>query len=302
MNPADIFSLESAIRSTAILAAGCSLALALRRASAATRHHVLLCAMAAAVIVPCLAAAFPKWRVIPRWQAAADVPAMASLPPEESSAGAIPARREVPAGAALSAPHAEKAAKPQASPAIAGKKSPPLSRRQLVFIVWFSGASLILAASLGGMLSLHRRKGRATRVTSGPVMEMADALKGELSLRRPLEILISGEESMPMVWGILRHRLLLPASAVEWPQERLRIVLMHELSHLRRGDPASLLLARFALAVHWFNPLAWLAARWLRAEQETACDDLVLSRGIPAADYAEEMLTFSTGIPFSTLR
>ncbi|NLX26324.1 MAG: M56 family metallopeptidase, partial [Lentisphaerae bacterium] len=45
-----------------------------------------------------------------------------------------------------------------------------------------------------------------------------------------------------------------------------------------------------ALALHWFNPLFWIAARQLRLEREHACDDYVLTNGAPPADYADQLL------------
>ncbi|MCB1127676.1 MAG: hypothetical protein KDM81_14375, partial [Verrucomicrobiae bacterium] len=52
--------------------------------------------------------------------------------------------------------------------------------------------------------------------------------------------------------------------------------------------------AGLAVALHWPNPLAWLAAGRLRIEQERACDDLVLTSGGRASDYAEELLQMAT--------
>jgi hypothetical protein len=73
----------------------------------------------------------------------------------------------------------------------------------------------------------------------------------------------------------------------------LRAVLLHEISHLRRNDPLALWVAHLALALHWFNPLAWLAVRQLRVEQENACDDCVLLHGVRSSDYAGEMLAIT---------
>jgi hypothetical protein len=70
--------------------------------------------------------------------------------------------------------------------------------------------------------------------------------------------------------------------------------VLHELAHLRRHDPLTQAIAQLARALHWFNPLAWLAVRCLRVEQERACDDYVLRGGVNPCDYAGHVLELAT--------
>jgi hypothetical protein len=57
----------------------------------------------------------------------------------------------------------------------------------------------------------------------------------------------------------------------------MRFVLMHELAHIRRRDIAIMWIVRVIGALHWFNPLLWIAGMKVRAEQELACDARVLA-------------------------
>ena len=95
---------------------------------------------------------------------------------------------------------------------------------------------------------------------------------------------------MPMTWGWRRPVVLVPAGAETWPESRRRAVLLHELSHVARGDYAAQIAAEVVRALYWFNPLVWTAARRLRLESEQACDDKVLTAGAQAADYAGDLL------------
>lgn len=97
---------------------------------------------------------------------------------------------------------------------------------------------------------------------------------------------------MPMTWGLFTTKtVLLPEVAQEWPEERLRLVLRHELAHLARADMAVSALATFAAVLLWFHPGVWLMLRAARRSREEACDDLALRRGTQStADFARELL------------
>src|SRR5262249_24120205 len=91
-------------------------------------------------------------------------------------------------------------------------------------------------------------------------------------------------------WGWLWPRIILPSGADEWPLQRQRVVLAHELAHIARWDWLLQLGAGLLCTIYWFHPLAWIAAARLREEAERACDDCVLRLGIEASDYAEQLL------------
>ena len=82
----------------------------------------------------------------------------------------------------------------------------------------------------------------------------------------------------------------MPADADTWSESRLRVVLLHELAHVKRRDCLTHVLGQAACAFHWFNPLAWLAVKRARTERERACDDLVLACGTRGSDYADQLL------------
>jgi TonB family protein len=97
----------------------------------------------------------------------------------------------------------------------------------------------------------------------------------------------------PVAWGLGRKLILLPESALEWDDDRRRVVLMHESGHLRRNDCWALLLAEIACLVYWCNPLAWFAARQMQREQEHAADDDVIGKGVPSEEYAEHLVAIA---------
>jgi beta-lactamase regulating signal transducer with metallopeptidase domain len=90
--------------------------------------------------------------------------------------------------------------------------------------------------------------------------------------------------------GLGRPVVLVPEAGTTWSAARKRVVLLHELSHVKRHDCASQLVAHVACAVYWFNPLVWCAARALRVERERVCDEAVVRDGTPASSYADHLL------------
>ena len=74
------------------------------------------------------------------------------------------------------------------------------------------------------------------------------------------------------VAGAIRPWIALPLSL---ELSELSPVLAHEVCHLKGYDPIGGLLRNACCAVHWFNPLVWVAARMSRADQELACDERV---------------------------
>jgi TonB family protein len=95
---------------------------------------------------------------------------------------------------------------------------------------------------------------------------------------------------LTVTWGALQPKIILPSGSAEWADDRIRIVLAHELAHIRRGDWVAQMVAEILRAIYWFNPLVWIAARRLRHESEQACDDAVLALGIEGSDYATHLL------------
>jgi beta-lactamase regulating signal transducer with metallopeptidase domain len=162
------------------------------------------------------------------------------------------------------------------------------------------GIALLAAYLLGAALVLLRFA-LCRRMVSGlwrdaePARDAAwrgvlSSVSRELQLSRPLELRIARGPAMPMTWGTLAPKVLLPAEACSWSPERRRLVLLHELAHVARRDSLSRSAASLACALYWFHPGAWFAARQMRMEQEYAADDRVLTAGAAARTYAASLL------------
>ena len=109
-------------------------------------------------------------------------------------------------------------------------------------------------------------------------------------VRRGIDLLFGPRPGLVATWGWRRPAIMLPASASAWSAARMRVVLLHELAHARRGDWLLQMAAEALRCVWWFNPLAWVVRARLRRESEHAADDLVLAQGVPATTCATQLV------------
>jgi beta-lactamase regulating signal transducer with metallopeptidase domain len=239
--------------------------------------------LASLVALPILSVTLPEWRLAVLPQKLGSVAALAAagqasgLPEGGQAAPTAPAASAEPVGF-------------ERESLAAGARQAGVHWSVWILGVWAVGALTVMGLFLAGTVVVWRvaRAGKPVREGSlwGTALQALGAMR-ELSGLRVLE---SERVGVPMMWGLFRPVVLLPAETPHWFEERRRIVIIHELAHLERGDCWTQAIAQLACAVHWFNPLAWLAARRMRVERERACDDRVLNAGLRASDYASHLL------------
>ena len=159
-----------------------------------------------------------------------------------------------------------------------------------VLIGWGLGLIVCAIPVCAGWASLWSLQRHAENATGHPALPHIKRLTRHLRIRRRVQLYLGPQTLMPMVWGIFKIRLALPQGVDKWNEERLRLVLLHELAHAKRHDFLSHALTQLVCALYWFNPLVWWAAHRMTLDREHACDDLVLMQGSDPGDYAGELL------------
>lgn len=246
------------LRATLLMGGAWAFAATLRKAgaSAAARHTAWLFGIAALLVLPLLRWLGPILRL----------PILpAEIPSAAAPLGAIP------------------------------PGSPSEGSGTLLLVVYALGVGILLLRLVIG----RRMLARLWREALGgkePWERLVASLSSEIGLRRRVELRIARLPVMPMTWGTLAPRMLLPPEAATWSLERRRLVLLHELAHVARRDSLSRSVASLACALYWFHPGIWLAARQMRLEQEHAADDRVLAAGGSAQAYARNLLHLAKGI------
>jgi beta-lactamase regulating signal transducer with metallopeptidase domain len=286
--------LDVGLKGALLLAVAWLLALSLRRKSASARHMVWLLAVIALVALPQL-----RLPVLPGWVAPVGQESEAAPPPlplavTESPEDPEPLDEDTQATVLSHQEPVPSVPDVMATEGLPPAEDPPpsyaVSWHTWSLLLWAAGLLLVIAPLVVGSVQVWRLTRRARLVTVGPLAVLLHESATRLGLTRAVRLLESREAAMPMTCGVLRPAVLLPDAAESWSADRLGVVVLHELAHVRRRDCLTQMLARLACALYWFNPLVWIAAKMLRIERERACDDMVLMSGSAATDYADHLL------------
>jgi hypothetical protein len=156
-------------------------------------------------------------------------------------------------------------------------------------MIYGLGVAGLIAHLVLGIALLNRWSARGRPLHGG---RWTSALAGS-GTPKPTRLLVSEHVRAPLSWGLRRPVILIdPASAAR--DHDAPAILAHEAAHIARGDWLTLMAARLALAVFWFNPLVWVMLRALVQQCEEAADARALAHCEPTS-YAETLMTCLAG-------
>lgn len=269
---------EFIVRATLVLSVAMVLQWLTRKGSAAARHHLWTVTFAVLLLLPVLRVFGPSWDVPLLPQAGG--PEVLPLDVLESGTSVVSA------GTTLTAPPDL----PETRGASIGAVQPRLFTR-VAFLLWGLGAAAALVSVVAGFWRFRRLVCAGRPVESEAWLSELEALSKRLSIRADVRLVLGENSVAPMTGGLLRPVILLPASAANWSDARRRVVLSHELVHVRRHDALRQLLGRTVLSLYWFHPLTWVASHFATVRREEACDEEVLATGARPSDYARHLLS-----------
>jgi bla regulator protein blaR1 len=255
--------LDLIARTTVILLVACTLAAALRRAAPSTRHLVWQLAILGVLLAPMLITLAPNIQI--PIAIATTVPEAPTVPPGLVPGAPVPMQ-----------PIFEQ----NQTSGTFGTLGTLGTLGSSAVLFWFGLCWLLSGLSVW----------RGSRPAPEAWVNDARMIGRRLGLRRAIQVRQSIRETTPHVAGLLASAVILPPSAMAWTTEARHAVLVHELTHIQRGDRRTLALAQLACALYWFNPLVWYAAAGLARERERACDEAVLRFGARPSAYASLLL------------
>ena len=141
------------------------------------------------------------------------------------------------------------------------RMSSALTLRKILLPVWWGGAAVTLLVFLTANLCFAARLRKSSRPL---IVEGAS-----------LPVYVARERAVPCLFGLFRPAVYVTPEAAE-DDTLLRHTVAHETTHFRHGDHVWALLRTVCLALHWWNPLVWWAAKLSRQDGELACDEATI--------------------------
>ena len=144
---------------------------------------------------------------------------------------------------------------------------------QAILFIWFVGVMVFA----GWHFYCYRRFSKQLRTDSFPVSEntatavLLSSCKTALGIHREVKLMMNPKIKSPMLVGLRSPMILLPTSNMR--EHDLKLVLTHELMHLKRKDLWVKMIALLAGTMHWFNPFVHVLRKDISTWGELSCDE-----------------------------
>ena len=175
--------------------------------------------------------------------------------------------------------------------------------------VWMAGIAATLCLSISKAVRFKRKLRFCRAVTDDALLKMIRYHQKSVGIKKTIRVLDCDLVSAPAVFGYFKPCILIPSRfACEMDRDSLGAILLHEIYHIRCHDILTNYIWLAAKALHWFNPLVWLAYKWFQDDVEVRRDEKaarMLNKG-GTLKYSESLLAaarFSkqtTHMPLST--
>lgn len=108
-------------------------------------------------------------------------------------------------------------------------------------------------------------------------ISLLNKCKKTLSINKNIKLLKTNLFSTPSLIGLVYPKILLPNELLwKFNDEKLELILLHELSHLKRKDLLMNWIILIYQLIYWFNPIVWIGFYKMKNDMELACDAFVL--------------------------
>ena len=148
---------------------------------------------------------------------------------------------------------------------------------RIIPAVWLFGTLGFGLFMLLGWLQLKRKiKASIIHDETDRYSNMLQKCKERLNITRYVAVVWQSHVKTPALFGVFRPKIILPDYSEDMSDENLEYIILHELSHLKRGDGFVNALLLTLQTIYWFNPLTWVLFKFIREDMEVANDSAVL--------------------------
>ena len=148
---------------------------------------------------------------------------------------------------------------------------------RLFYVLWALVLAILLIRLVVHVRYVHKIVADSSPPWSGHLQTVFQDAQAQVNPGSKVRLRVSQALPVPVVVGLLRPTVLIPSCCEdELSAAQLRLVMLHELIHIRRRDLCVQLLSHFIAIIHWFNPLAHKATARLAQWRELTCDRAVL--------------------------
>jgi len=169
----------------------------------------------------------------------------------------------------------------------------------VLFAVWLAVLTAFVGVVVVRVRGARRWRQQWRMIKDRDILTLNERLAGEYRLFQPPVLFEAENCESPVVFGAVRTVIVLPSALLAHSTaNQLRLILAHEMAHIRRGDLLGNWFSTLVSGLFFFHPLVWLALRESRLSQEVACDELAVRRpDVSVADYGRLLVELATQRP-----
>lgn len=153
-----------------------------------------------------------------------------------------------------------------------------LSSVNILSFIWFT-VVISMFTYIFLVYKKMRNKISSKRISNNTeILSILKYCKNKMKIKKDIYLVETSIVKTPALFGYFRPIILIPKDIYKIiPNDKLKYVFLHELSHLKRKDVVINWIIIFLKVIYWFNPIVQYGFRKMKEDMEVCCDSLALS-------------------------
>jgi bla regulator protein blaR1 len=148
----------------------------------------------------------------------------------------------------------------------------------LIVSLWLLGSFVLFTRLVFAFIFVNKVKTNCQNTANEALENMLTTLKLKMGIEKPIEVKLSKVVNLPMMMGVLKPMILIPASLISGlTNSQLEMIIAHELAHIKRHDYLLNGIQSVIEVLYFFHPGMWLLSAQIRIERENCCDDMAIA-------------------------